>query len=330
MIYSKEVFSQAEIEINRRHISALAENENRQHEIEMNAPEIAAINNQLMQTSIEISKAILKNNNNLKANLEKIKQTNLDGQKLIKTLLLDFSYPINYLDLHFSCSKCDDTGYVSGIRCQCFNELLKKYSVQELNKNCNIKLTQFENFDLNYYPDTADVITKVNPRLKMTENLNYCKQYANSFSSASNSIFMLGKTGLGKTYLSASIANSLLQKGFNVAFDSIQNYLRAIENEHFGRSQNSDTLQVLLDTDLVILDDLGSEFLSPFYLSTIYNIMNSRLNRGVPTIISTNMSFDELQSRYDDRIISRLTGMFTCLRFFGADVRQIKRRNGDI
>ena len=157
----------------------------------------------------------------------------------------------------------------------------------------------------------------------MALNFQACKEFVKEFPHNTHSIFMSGKTGLGKTFLSSAIANELLQKGFNIAFDSIQNFLRAIENEHFGRSQNKDTLQVLIDADLLILDDLGSEFNSSFYISTVYNIINTRLNKGIPTIISSNLSFDELQQKYDDRIISRITGMYSWIIFMGKDIRQI-------
>jgi DNA replication protein DnaC len=143
------------------------------------------------------------------------------------------------------------------------------------------------------------------------------------FSKTSKSIFMNGSTGLGKTFLSAAIANELLKKGFSVAFDTIQNYLRAIENEHFGRSTDRDTLQIINDADLLIIDDLGSEFSSSFYSAAIYNIINTRLNKCAPTIISSNLSLQELQDKYDDRIISRLTGMFSWMPFLGRDIRHI-------
>ncbi len=107
------------------------------------------------------------------------------------------------------------------------------------------------------------------------------------------------------------------------------NYLRIIEKEHFGRSENpeTDTLQILIAADLLILDDLGSEFRTSFYESVIYNIINSRINLGLPTIISSNLSVSELQKNYNDRIISRLFSVYRILPFVGEDIRQIKRLN---
>lgn len=323
MIYSYEVFSKAENEIKRRRTQALSELEKRKNEIETVAPEIAQINYKIINTSVELSKAIMRHDGNLKSTIEKLRKSNLEAQKLIKTLLEDFGYPIDYLDLHFTCSKCQDTGFVNGIRCECFNQLLKKYSIEELNKNCNIALTDFDDFKLDYYSDKIDKNSNMIPRQCMASNLNACKEYVKNFSLKSSNLFFNGNTGLGKTFLSAAIAKKLLQNGYQVAFDSIQNFLRAIENEHFGRVTDKDTLQILNDAELVILDDLGSEFDSPFYKSSLYNIINTRLNKGVPTIISSNLSLDELQSRYDQRIISRLKGMFSWRIFIGEDIRSL-------
>ena len=182
---------------------------------------------------------------------------------------------------------------------------------------------------LDYYPESVEYkdSKSVNSREIMCGNLKYLMDYAQNFTKNSHGLFMVGKTGLGKTFLSSCIANELLKKGFSVAFDSIQNYLRDIEKEHFGKA-DGDTLETLLNADLVILDDLGSEFSSSFNNSVIYNIINSRSNAGMPTIVSTNLSLDELKSRYDDRITSRLMGSLHPIRFIGEDIRQKKRRNG--
>ena len=127
--------------------------------------------------------------------------------------------------------------------------------------------------------------------------------------------------------MSSCIASELIKKGFTVAFDSIQNYLRNIEREHFGRA-DGDTLELLLSADLVILDDLGCEFSSSFNSSVIYNLINSRCNMSKPTIVSSNLDISQLSDKYDQRIVSRLIGAFRTLRFLGEDIRQIKMRQG--
>ena len=128
-------------------------------------------------------------------------------------------------------------------------------------------------------------------RAVMSRIFDHCRRYANSFTTDSENIFMFGGTGLGKTHLSLSIAKEVLKKGYSVLYDSAINILRKIESEHFSYDHLSDMLDLVMDTELLIRDDLGTEYETKFYSSTIYNIINTRLNRSKPTIISTNMKF---------------------------------------
>lgn len=324
MKYSYSAIARADSELERRRSMAHASFEQRSGEIEKNAPEIARINEKLINTSVSLAKAYIQNPKSFPDAIEKIRIENLEGQEKIRKLLNAFNYPEDYLDTKYICEKCCDTGFVDGYRCKCYEELLTKYSVEELNQNCKISLHSFDDFKLDYYPNEINQLN-VSPRSKMKEIFEFCKEWTEQFSDNSTGIFMNGRTGLGKTMLSSCIAKKLLNRGYTVAFDSISNFLRSIENEHFGRVNNQDTLQILLDADLVILDDLGSEFNSPFYSSSIYNIINSRINGNKPTIISTNYTMRELQDKYDDRIISRITCSLYNLTFMGKDVRQIKR-----
>lgn len=329
MSYDKAVFDKAEAELTRRRIRTEALADRRLEEIEKKIPEIAEINAQLANTSLELSGLILKRQGDFQENLEKLRQSNLQGQEMIKTLLTANGYPADYLDTKYHCAKCCDRGYLQGERCDCFRDLLGKYAVERLNSGSQMKLCSFDTFDLSYYPN-ADT-NGTNSYIKMQEIYSYCREYARTFSLKSRSIFMLGLTGLGKTHLSLAIAREVIEKGYNVAYDSIVNFLRMVEKEHFGRA-DTDTLQLLLSTDLLIMDDLGSEYESGFYVSTIYNIINTRLNKGLPTIINSNLTPAELQKRYDDRIISRLLAMYDYLRFVGSDIRQIlhlKRMSGE-
>ena len=189
---------------------------------------------------------------------------------------------------------------------------------EELNANTKLVLSSFDTFQLSYYSG-EDYFT-------MERIYNYAKDYANNFTPRSGSVLMFGPTGLGKTHLSLAIANQVIQKGFSVIYDSIINILRNIEKEHFSYEHSTDMLDLVMDTDLLILDDLGTEFETSFYNSTIYNIINTRLSASRPTIISTNMDFRAISSRYDERVVSRITSGYACLEFRGDDVRlQIKR-----
>ena len=325
---SPSAFTKAALEIENRHNNAFQTLELHKAEISKKAPEIDTLYNKILQTSIDLSKAILSRSDNIEKIIDELKNKNLENQLFIKVMLKEFGYPEDYLKAKFTCPICNDSGYVNGSRCQCFNELIKKFTVDELNESCKIELHDFDEFNLGLYSNIPDEKSSIIPRERMNEILIQCRNYVDTFSKNSCSLFFLGKTGLGKTFLSSMIAKSLIEKRFNVVFDSINNFLIMAENEHFGRS-NGNTVETIINADLVILDDLGSEFSTPFNNSTLYNIINTRINMEVPTIVSTNLSLSELNEKYDDRIISRLTGMYTPFRFFGTDIRQVKRRMMD-
>ena len=327
MSYDSEIFTKAEREITARRLKAESISNRHMEEIEMKIPEISEINHQLADTSIELSRLILNKTGDFAKNLSRIKDNNLEGQRIIAELLISNGYPYDYMKPKYFCPICNDRGYIDGKRCGCFNDLLEKYSVEKLNSYSQINLYSFDTFDLKYYPKSDE--NGISSYTQMASTLSYCREYAKTFSKSARSIFMLGMTGLGKTHLSLAIAKEVIEKGFNVAYDSIVNYLRMIEKEHFGKA-DSDTLQTLLNVDLLIMDDLGSEYESSFYVSTIYNIINTRLNKGVPTIINSNLSPSELQKRYDERIVSRLIAMYDYLKFTGNDIRKIKKVNGEI
>ena len=161
----------------------------------------------------------------------------------------------------------------------------------------------------------------------MGEIAKFCEDYANDFSLRSPSLFMHGATGLGKTHLSLGIANVVTEKGMGVIYSSAPNLFGELEREHFSRQNpNERTFEKeLLETDLLIIDDLGVEFSTQFTVSCVYNIINSRILSGKPTIISTNLTPAELEDKYTQRITSRIIGSYVSLKFTGRDIRQLKR-----
>lgn len=328
MKYSPDIIQTAYAELDKRRQSAITEFNRHVEEIENNCPEIYKIYCEIASTSSKLSAVVFSGSDDVRAEVEKIKNDNLSAQKKLFELLESFGYPKNYLIAEYCCPICLDTGTVLGNRCECVTKLMNELTIAKLNEQCKIKLHSFSEFSLDYYPETIKYGDSDIPcRELMERNFKVCMEYAKNFSAVSPGLFMYGGTGLGKTFLSSCIASELLKRGVNVAFDSVQNYLRNIEREHFGKSEG-DTLEAIINSDLLILDDLGCEFSSPFNTSTVYNIINSRCNLGKPTIISTNLSIKELTDRYDERIVSRLTGNLMTIRFVGKDIRLIKMRNG--
>lgn len=253
-----------------------------------------------------------------------LKDENLGLQEELKKILVNNGYPEDYLSEIYTCPACKDTGYVNGIRCECFKDELKKLAAQELSKSLPMGLTSFDNFNLSYYPEEKrDDLGGRTPRDIMKQNFDFCKDYADNFTPHSLSLLFTGGTGLGKTHLSLSIAREVIDKGYSVVYGSAPDLLRRIENQYFGNGDD-EALETVKTCDLLIFDDLGAEINKQFYISCIYDIINSRLNYSLPTIVSTNLEAEEIQARYTDRIASRLLSMKRRL-FCGKDIRVLNK-----
>ncbi|MDE6665884.1 MAG: ATP-binding protein [Ruminococcus sp.] len=315
-----EIFEKAQLIIQNRRRNAITENEKRTDEINNKIPQIKVINDTIFNTGQEAVKIIFaeKNKNVQQQKIEKLKRDNLEAQAVSRQLLVANGYPADYLDIHYNCKKCNDTGYFENSMCECFTKLCGKLEADEINKHSQLELSSFDTFSLSYYSG--------NDYFVMNEILGIMKRYAENFTEHSKSLLISGKTGLGKTHLSLAVANKVLEKGYSVVYDSAINILKEMEKEHFSREHTSEMTDLVMQTDLLILDDLGTEHTTQFYSSTIYNVINTRLNRNKPTIISTNLDNNDIKHRYDERVASRLSTMYLRLDFKGTDVRYQKQR----
>ena len=315
-----EIFDKAQAILTLRRKKAETENEERIREINEKIPQIREINEVIFNTGKELISIISNGRGqDISGKVEQLKQYNLGAQAMSRKILAEYGYPEDYLDMHYTCPKCCDRGYNGSKFCDCFKTICGKLAADELNKNSQLSLSSFDSFSLTYYSgENYSAMKKI---------LEYTMQYAATFTPDSKSILMFGQTGLGKTHLSLAIANKVLEKGYGVIYDSAINILRSIEKEHFSHDHSSEMIDLVMDTDLLILDDLGTEYETPFYNATIYNIINTRLNRRKPSIISTNLDFSGISRRYDKRVMSRIISEYSCLEFKGEDVRLQKRKN---
>lgn len=327
MAYGEHVFYKAKNIMQKRRSGAEFELEERREKLLRDCPELLTLERELAATGQAVVRALdLPSPEEAAAYVMELKKKNLDIQSDIARLLKLSGLPGDYLEPRYECRKCGDTGVADGKLCSCFRQLMRTLAYDELCKSSPLKISGFKDFSLSYYPDYEDERTLVSPRRRMAEMLEFCMDYAADFSRSSPSLFLYGETGLGKTHLSLSIAEEVINKGYGVIYGSAQNLISRIEDEHFGR-RNIDTApseSYLIECDLLILDDLGAEFSTQFTVSVIYNIINSRLLSGLPTIISSNLSLPELEARYTSRITSRIVGEYSHLKFFGRDIRQIK------
>lgn len=329
MGFPKEIYDRASAVLADRRQRAREQSQRNRQEIYRMLPQIETIDAQLRQIGMKTIQAVASAPENLDKIIERLKTQSLALQKQRDDLLEQAHLLEVYRDDGYTCKKCQDTGYVGSSKCECFQQLLRKQAFEALGA-AHPQECRFSNFLLDYY-STQPLPNGVVPRERMTAIKNYCAAYARDFAidrrrrTASPSLLFLGNTGLGKTHLSLAIAGQVIDKGYGVVYGSAQNLLGKLEKEKFSFSaQDSDEqsyLSLVLECDLLILDDLGTEFLSQFVTSMLYNIINTRLLEARPTIISTNLSFQEISKRYTDRLASRLFGGFEQFEFVGRDVR---------
>lgn len=321
MAYSKETYKKAEQEISQRRIRALAERE-AHHRVAVEAvPEILELEAKMSSAGLSTIKALGMGVDDAKSYIKKLSEISLSSQAQRRLLLKKAGFPENWLDINYTCKKCEDTGFVGGIMCDCFKNLMKSLEYEKLCSKLPVGNCRFDNFKLDYYPDGAGT----SPRKRMGSVLSYCKTYSSDFSRHSPSLLLYGKTGLGKTHLSLAVAGKAVEAGYGVIYSSAQNLFNKLEKEKFGRSEGN-TEESILDCDLLIIDDLGAEFTTQFTVSSLYNIINSRELEGKPTIISTNLTPEQLTNTYSERIASRILSNYVMLLFDGSDIRQIKTR----
>lgn len=324
MGYSREIYDAAMVELESRRTRAGAEAAARRETLLRRRPRLREIEQEMAHSALRVTRAVL-DGGDVTAAVEAIKNDNLALQAEMAEILAEEGVPYPNLEPQYTCPVCADTGYAGGKICACLRTLLKEESCRRLSRMTAMKLTTFEEMDLAYYPDTPDPATGVTPRKRMEQVLAYCRQYAANFAPGADNLLLRGPTGVGKTHASLAIARQAAEKGHAVIYGPAQVLLHQLEKEHFGRAEGNSE-DMLLACDLLVLDDLGAEFASPFYVSCLYNLINTRMLEGRTIILSTNLNQNQLKERYGDQITSRITGTFVPLLFMGRDIRQQKRQ----
>lgn len=325
MAYSKHIIDLATHKLSDRRHSALSMADYRKNEVYVQIPRLAQIDSELTSVAVECAKAVL-GGDSAADTLNALKEKSLALQQEYKNLLTSNGFDENYLEPQFACVTCCDTGYVElenkTVVCDCFKKLLSATACEELNRISPLELCTFDSFDLNYYSETPDKNGNI-PYSRMTKIYNFCLNYAKTFTPYSKGILMKGSTGLGKTHLSLAIANEVLENGYSVVYVSAPDILSKLEKEHFSYNQSAEqeVLSSLVDCDLLILDDLGTEFATQYTNAAIYNLFNTRVNMGKPIIINTNLTGAELEKQYSQRFVSRAMVACSVLDFIGTDIR---------
>lgn len=323
------------VEYDQKRNRAILDAESKKVKLYSEFPALEKIDNDINSVSIYAIKSILTQRDpdaskKLQDELASLKEKKLKFLKKVGKSLEDISP-------HFECNNCQDTGYIKtssgSVLCPCIKQRL--YNIQYNNSNIyDLQNQNFEKFRLDYYSDTPDLQkydSDVSPRENITKIKNICNNFIENFDNPDESnLLFCGNSGLGKTFLSSCIANEIIQKGKTVLYQTAPIMLDNIIDYKFGKTDNN-ILKTISTVDLLIIDDLGTETKNNLKLTELFNIINSRLlnqnNKITKTIISTNLSLQDLYRTYEERILSRIIGNYKACYFYGEDIR-IKKRMG--
>ena len=288
-------------------------------------PRLREIDKQLRMTMAKAARAVFAGGD-AEALMNQAKEENLALQRE-REWILEEQFEPGFLDETPICSVCSGTGYVGSTMCDCLAELCRQEQKKELTF-LSAGRESFDQFRLDYYSDKPTP-AGYSPRVVMEKTYQDCRRYAFGFNMASGNLLFSGNTGLGKTFLSACIARSVADQGYSVVYESAGHLFAALEKARFeANEENRRAAAKYTECDLLIVDDLGTELPGQFVTAALYSLINDRLLENKPTIISTNLSEEELVRRYNPQIASRLRGSYKRVAFVGDDIRLLKNRGG--
>jgi DNA replication protein DnaC len=291
----------------------------RKAELESKLPQVFELESKIGKLSVELSLSIFKGLSNQDEYISTIKNkiTNLRVQKT--ELLVANGYSTEYLSMQYKCNNCKDTGYIGTNKCMCYKQKLVQLYYKNSELNEILKENNFDNFSIDYYSSRKTGDEPESPRKNMEKILSKSMSFIRGFPAHKDNLLFYGNSGTGKTFLSHCIAKELLDKGHLVVYRTAE---ELIQNLRSIRFDNDNTLEELLvDCELLIIDDLGTEQINDFSKTELFNILNKKLLRQRKMLVSTNYTLKELSKTYSERITSRLFGSFGLCKFYGDDIR---------
>ncbi len=310
-------------EYEQKALRAEKEAEVRRAEVEDAIPEVRALDAALSGLGLQILQIAMQGGDIPKA-MEDLHAKTDALREQRAALLRKNGFPADYDDPQYECPLCRDTGYIKGKMCSCMRQRLVEIGLRASGLSELMKKQSFENFSLDYYRYNPEVFREMS--VVFAAARDFAEQFGTPEAAAQN-LLLVGGSGIGKTHLSTAIARRVIERGFDVLYNSAVGMLSDFETLRFGTGfaeGDGSNVSRYTQCDLLILDDLGTEVVNQFSLSCLYHVINTRLNLGLSTIISTNLPPKEISKTYTDRIASRLFGEYSVLMFLGRDIRQQK------
>ena len=291
----------------------------RREEIKNKYPEILELDTTIQKLFLNLSMAALRGITD-QNELNNIKEEITDLRAKKYEMLVSHGYNPDYLNLHYNCPKCKDTGFIGIEKCSCFKSKLIKLYYKDSDLEEAVKTNNFKNFNINLYPNHKLNDERYTPRKNIEDILEYITgEYLPNFKNSNTNLLFYGNSGTGKTFLSWCIAKELLDKGFLVVYKTSDDLLRALKDIKFNN--DTDLENLLINCDLLIIDDLGSEQITDFSSTELFTLINKKILKNKKMLISTNLSLPLISKRYSERISSRIIGEFKLFKFFAEDIR---------
>lgn len=324
MSYNKENVAKILMEYEDKPKRALAQANERKSEVYAKIPQVRELDDAISHIGLKYFAVAMEHPKDLKKRFEALKKENKDLRKAREELLKQNGFPKNYTQIRYECPTCKDTGYVGLEMCTCLRQRLVVAGFESSGVGRLIENQSFDSFGLDHYSKKPNPRTGYSDYQVMKGIYERCQHYVMTFSEKADSLLFIGGTGLGKTHLSSAIAKGVIEKGYDVVYESAPNVLSSFEKERFVNTEQELSSQRYFDCDLLIVDDLGTEYQGKNTTSVIYNLINTRIVMKKPTVISTNLDYKTLEKQYDSRIISRLFGEFSVMLFEGTDLRRMQ------
>lgn len=287
-------------------------------------PKLMKLEDELISLSAQSGRYALYGNSKA---LDDLRDNSTRLREQQKQLLIDNGYPEDYLSMQYSCDKCKDTGFIENEKCKCFKQAIADMIYEGSNIKSVLDHENFTTFSFKYYSDDyIDESTGLSPLSNMQKIVASCKSFIRHFGKKNENLLLLGNTGVGKTFLANCIAKELLDRGYTVIYLTAFRLFDILEKYKFGKDADSSAnvanqFEYILDCDMLIIDDLGTELSNSFTTSQLYLIINERLLRHRSTLISTNLSLDNINTNYSERIYSRIISNYYIRRIVGEDIR---------
>ena len=322
MGYNRADYIRIKEEYSQKYLRARELADARRSEIHAEIPEIFEIDRVLSGTGMDVMAIIASGSRDAEKKVAELEARNNALIEKREELLEKNGFPRGYTDVKYECDKCGDTGYVETAMCDCMKRALVKAGYESSGLGALIGKQTFENFNLGYYNELDGT------RSRMANTVKMLRSFAEGFDADTYKNFvMIGTAGLGKTHLSTAVAQTVIDRGYDVLYVSAVSMMGDFEEKRFGSSTNmvrSNDVSRYYESDLLIIDDLGTEVVNKFTQSYFYEVINSRICARKCTIINTNLMLKDIVQNYTERISSRINGEYQPLGFKGLDVRKQK------